>query len=92
MWARSMPRAWSAPCRRRRADIENLVKTGDPAGGAPPLATGWSKVGATLTITDTTSFSMGTTELPVIRISAEVPFDPLLRFPWPRQLQDQADP
>lgn len=61
-----------------RTTIANLIKTGDPAGVAPPLATGSTKAVANLTITNTGSFSMGSTQLPVIRLSAEVPFDPLL--------------
>lgn len=61
-----------------RTTIENLVRTGDPSGLAPLLATGWSKAAAVLTIEDTDSFSTGSTHLPVIRLSAEVPFDPLL--------------
>jgi hypothetical protein len=61
-----------------RTTIENLVKTGDPAGTAQPLATGWSKAGASLTITDTGTFTLGSIHLPVVRLTAEVPFDPLL--------------
>ena len=59
------------------ATAENLVRTGTLDGSGPFLATGWARAGASVTIT-TSSFAVGTESLPVIRVAASVPYDPLL--------------
>ena len=57
--------------------VRNLVKTGaaDGAGSAGPGA--WSLPGASIEVT-TASFDMSGTPLPMIRIAATVPYQPLV--------------
>ncbi len=58
--------------------IENLVRTGDPTGAAAVLASGWSLPGASIEIDASASFDTGAGIVPLIRIEATVPFDPLM--------------
>jgi Flp pilus assembly protein TadG len=55
----------------------NLVRTGDLGGATPLLASGWARDDAAVEIT-TTSFVAGEQAVPVIRVSATVPYDPLI--------------
>lgn len=61
-----------------RSAAENLVKTGTLDGTGAWLASGWSRAGANLTIDDSGTFALGGISLPVIRVTATVPFDPIL--------------
>lgn len=56
---------------------ENILKTGTADGSGALLVSGWSASGAGYTIT-TTNFDLSGTLIPVIRISASVPFDPIV--------------
>ncbi len=56
---------------------ENLIKKGDPTGAAEYLVPGWGKAGSDLTI-ETPDFDLNGTPLPVVRLTATVPFVPLL--------------
>ena len=56
---------------------KNLVKTGDVNGGGSYVTEGWGKAGATLDIT-VGSYDLNGTPVPVVRLSAVVPFVPLL--------------
>lgn len=60
-----------------QATVENLVKTGTMDGSGPYLVPGWALPGATLDIT-ITGFAVGTDTIPVIRVEAAVPWDPVL--------------
>ena len=57
------------------AAAENLVKTGHVDGGDYTVS-GWAKTGADLQITSV-NFSIDGVDIPVVRISASVPFDPI---------------
>ena len=59
------------------AKVENIVKTGDPTGGSSYLASGWAKADARVQIHEL-SFDLAGSSLPVVRISATVPYDPML--------------
>ncbi len=59
------------------AQVENVVKTGDPTGTSSYLASGWAEAGASVQIEDL-SFNFAGSRVPAIRISATVPYDPLL--------------
>jgi hypothetical protein len=63
-------------------EVENLVKYGDKNGGGEYLVPGWGKGAADLEI-DVTSFNVdgvpvGGQEIPVVRLTASVPFVPML--------------
>ena len=60
-----------------KTTAENLVKKGDPSGSAGYLVPGWSKAGANLTL-ETPDFDLNGTPLPVVRLTATVPFVPML--------------
>ncbi len=60
-----------------KTTTENLIKKGDPAGTGEYLVPGWSKAGATLTL-ETPDFDLNGTPLPVVRLTATVPFVPML--------------
>ena len=57
--------------------VENLVKTGSLNGVGPYLVSGWGKSGSDLQITSS-DFSLDGEAIPVVRLSATVPFDPML--------------
>ncbi len=59
------------------ARVENVVKTGDPKGTSRYLASGWAEAGARVQIHEL-SFDIAGSPLPVVRISATVPYDPML--------------
>ena len=59
------------------AQVENVVKTGDPTGTSSYLTSGWAETGASVQIQDL-SFDFAGSRIPSIRISAKVPYDPLL--------------
>ncbi len=59
------------------AQVENVVKTGDPTGTSSYLAPGWAETGASVQIQDL-SFDFAGSRIPAVRISATVPYDPLL--------------
>ncbi len=59
------------------ARVENIVKTGDPTGTSGYLALGWAKADARVQVHEL-SFDLAGSTLPVVRISATVPYDPLL--------------
>ena len=62
-----------------RTMVANLVKTGTLDGSGPYLVSGWADVNADLNIDDTLTFPVdATTTIPVVRVTATVPFDPLL--------------
>ncbi len=54
--------------------VENIVKTGDPSGAPPDLASGWSKDGAAVQIHELTYDLAGST-VPFVRVDATVPYD-----------------
>ena len=62
-----------------RTMVTNLVKTGTLDGSGPYLVSGWADVNAGLNIDDTLTFLVdATTTIPVVRVTATVPFDPLM--------------
>ncbi len=62
-----------------RTMVANLVKTGTLDGSGPYLVSGWADVDANLNIDDTITFSVdATTTIPVVRLIATVPVDPLM--------------
>ncbi len=58
--------------------ILNIVRTGNVDGTPPYLAPGWAEAGASVTIETDLFNSTGVVNLPVFRIAATVPYDPLL--------------
>ncbi len=60
-----------------KTDVENLVKRGTTDSSAPYLVEGWHEAGATyqLLVSD---FAIGTETVPVVRVAATVPFEPLM--------------
>jgi len=58
--------------------VENLVKTGSTDGTAGYLAPGWQDAGADLKI-EFSDFDLNGTPVPVVRLSAVVPFNPILK-------------
>lgn len=62
----------------KRSAAENLIKTGTLDGTGPLLASAWSRPGADVDIDDSATFALGGIALPVIRVTATVPFDPIL--------------
>lgn len=62
-----------------RIMVANLVKTGTLDGSGGYLVSGWADVDADLTIDDTLTFPIdATTTIPVVRLTASVPLDPLM--------------
>lgn len=61
-----------------RTTVDNLVKYGDPNGGAAFNVSGWALPGANLTIDDTATYDVNGTLFPIVKLTATVPFDPLL--------------
>ncbi len=62
-----------------RTMVTNLVKTGTLDGSGVYLVSGWADVGADLNIDDTLTFPVDATmTIPVVRLTATVPFDPLM--------------
>ncbi len=62
-----------------RTMVANLVKRGTLDGSGPYLVSGWADVNADLNIDDTLTFPVdATTTIPVVRVTATVPFDPLM--------------
>ncbi len=59
-------------------EVENVVKTGDPTGAAPHLASGWSKNGARVQIREL-SYDLAGSVVPFVRVHVSVPYDFLLR-------------
>lgn len=57
--------------------VENVVKKGDPDGVGGYLIPGWSEVAADLQIQEI-SFDVNGFPLPVVRLTATVPFVPML--------------
>jgi Flp pilus assembly pilin Flp len=58
--------------------ILNIVMTGNIEGTLPYLVPGWAEAGAGVTIETDLFTSTGVVNLPVFRIEATVPYDPLL--------------
>ncbi len=58
--------------------IKNMVMTGNVAGELPYLAPGWEEASASLVVTSDTFNSTGVVNLPVFRLEATVPYQPLL--------------
>ncbi|NQU56062.1 MAG: pilus assembly protein [Rhodospirillales bacterium] len=56
---------------------ENILKTGTADGSGALLVSGWGKPGAGVAITST-NYDLEGTLIPVIRIEASVPFDPIV--------------
>lgn len=56
---------------------ENILKTGTADGSGAFLVSGWASAGAAYTIT-TSDYDLDGVAVPVIRIEANVPFDPLV--------------
>ena len=62
-----------------RTMVTNLVKRGTLDGSGAYLVSGWADVAADLNIDDTLTFPVdATTTIPVVRVTATVPFDPLM--------------
>ncbi len=62
-----------------RTMVANLVKTGTLDGSGGYLVSGWADVDADLNIDDTLTFPVdATTTIPVVRLTASVPLDPLM--------------
>ncbi len=59
------------------ARVENIVKTGDPTGTSRYLALGWAKADARVQVHEL-SFELAGSSLPMVRISATVPYHPML--------------
>lgn len=59
------------------AVAENLVKTGTMDGSGAPLVSGWSDAGASLQFDTSKTFTAGDETVPVISVTATVPFDPI---------------
>ncbi len=59
------------------ARVENIVKTGEPTGTSNYLALGWAKADARVQVHEL-SFDLAGSSLPMVRISATVPYDPML--------------
>ena len=57
--------------------VENIVKTGSMNGSGALLVSGWGRGEADLQITSV-DFTLDGDAIPVIRLSATVPFDPML--------------
>ena len=57
--------------------VENIVRTGDPSGASGYLASGWAKEAARVQVHEL-SFDLAGFSLPVVRISATVPYEPML--------------
>ncbi len=62
----------------RKQRIRNVVMTGNIDATPPFLVDGWEKAGASLVIETSTFTSGGVIDLPVIRLVATVPYDPLI--------------
>ena len=58
------------------AETKNIVRTLQPVGGTPVLS-GWDSPEASVEVT-TRSFALGADTLPVVRIVASVPYQPLV--------------
>lgn len=58
--------------------VDNLAKTATPDGSGNYVASGWADGSASLTADYTGTFTVGTNSIPIIRLSADIPFDPLL--------------
>jgi len=56
--------------------IENLAKTGTLDGSGAFLVAGWQEVGAALDVSQS-YYELDGTNVPVIRLTASVPFEPL---------------
>lgn len=59
------------------ASTENLVRTGTVDGSGALLVPGFAKTGASVTLT-LGSHDPGTGAVPIIRLTARVPYDPIL--------------
>ncbi|MBO6521993.1 MAG: pilus assembly protein [Rhodospirillales bacterium] len=55
----------------------NLVRTGSVDGSGDLLVSGFGKSGASIDVATVGTFTVGTQDLPIIRVTAQVPFDPL---------------
>lgn len=60
-----------------QAITQNLVETGTMDGSGSPLVAGWSDTGASLKIDTSQVFTAGDEQIPVIKLTATVPFDPI---------------
>lgn len=64
--------------------VKNVVRTGDPDGTTGYVISGWADAGATLSVTVSNytlasdASVLGSNQLPVITITASVPYQPLL--------------
>jgi len=56
---------------------ENLVRTGSVDGSGAYLVSGFGKAGANVDVATIGTFTVGEQDLPVIRVTAQVPFDPV---------------
>ena len=74
LYAAYMPEPFSAAT---KTAVENLVRTGNPAGSGAYLVSGFADSAAKVELTSL-SYDLGGTPVPVVRVAAEVPFDPLL--------------
>ena len=59
-------------------EVRNIVKTGKPQSGEPYLIEGWSHASASVDV-QSLSYDLNGIPLPVIRVTANVPFDPLFQ-------------
>jgi Flp pilus assembly pilin Flp len=58
-------------------EVENIVKTGAPVSGGDFLTTAWLQPGGSVTI-QTLEYSLDEVVIPVVRVNATVPFDPII--------------
>lgn len=57
--------------------IRNIVMTGTPDGSGAYLVPGWSEVSAEVNVIEQDGFTTHGVEVPVLRLEATVPFEPL---------------
>lgn len=60
-----------------RQRVENLARTGTVEAGGTLLAPGWALADAAIDIDTSATYALGSTAVPLIRVTASVPFDPL---------------
>lgn len=60
------------------AIMSNLIKYGNPNGTGNPLLPGWSDAGASLNIDLSGVYDPSGANIPIIRLTAAVPYQPLL--------------
>ncbi len=62
----------------QRTLISNLVKTGTTDASTPNLVPGWGDGSSSVGVTSTSFTGGGVTNLPVVRLTADVPYQPIV--------------